>query len=417
MKQPIKNRIFMWIISSLVFILISTGTSMAADNMMFRALAGAKAKPVYVNGHVLKSVAKVEPTCKKNGRQAYYECTDCHEKFLTLQDAEQDKTVTDKELKIKKIPHVYQKKVAKKYLKKAATCTAKPVYYKSCKLCGAKNKKKTFKGAAALGHRYVLKSADNEKEVRKCLRCKKSVTTFITVATPAWAQNSLVAHAGGRSGSVLNSNSVQALKKTLKSKVGSVEIDFSWTSDHTLVCAHDFKDFKTGVPLLDKFLNTLFSKKCKRMTAETALRMLSDSGKLYLLADTKETNEVEVYREIYRILTEMGRESYMEKVVPQFFSKEQYDQFKEVYPFKEGIFAIYKIPDQDLTPEVMADIAHFCGENHLTVAISQKRASDQLISLLHSERVYIIVHTVNNGSVWNSLFKKGVRSVYTDQLY
>ena len=398
-------RLFALISLTLVIVFASAGAAMA------------KAKVIYVNDHSLIKYERIEPTCKKNGWQAHYECTDCGKLFLTLEDARKDKSTPAKKVRIKKIPHAYQNKVAKKYRKKAATCTAKPVYYKSCKWCGAKNKKKTFKAEAALGHRYVLVSADNTKEVRVCTRCKKKATTTVTVATPAWATNSLVAHAGGRVKTVHNSNSVQALQQTLKSNVTSVEIDFSWTADHKLVCVHDFKEFKTGIPLLDSFLNNLFSKKYKRMTAETALKMLADSGRLYLLVDTKEENEVEVYREVLRILTEMGRVDYMEKVVPQFFSKEQYEQFKEVYPFKEGIFAIYKMQDEELTPEVTADIAHFCGENHLTVAISQKRATDQLISLLHSEHVYIIVHTVNNGGVWNTLFKKGVRSIYTDAIY
>lgn len=398
-------RLFALISLTLVIVFASAGAAMA------------KAKVIYVNDHSLVKYERIEPTCRKNGWKAHYECTDCGKLFLTLEDAKKDKATPAKKVRIKKIPHAYQNKVAKKYRKKAATCTAKPVYYKSCKWCGAKNKKKTFKAEAALGHRYVLVSADNTKEVRVCTRCKKKATTTITVATPAWAGNSLVAHAGGRVKTVHNSNSVQALQQTLKSNVTSVEIDFSWTADHKLVCVHDFKEFKTGIPLLDSFLNNLFSKKYKRMTAETALKMLADSGRLYLLVDTKEENEVEVYREVLRILTEMGRVDYMEKVVPQFFSKEQYEQFKEVYPFKEGIFAIYKMQDEELTPEVTADIAHFCGENHLTVAISQKRATDQLISLLHSEHVYIIVHTVNNGGVWNTLFKKGVRSIYTDAIY
>ena len=398
-------RLYVMVILAMVIVFASAGAAMA------------KAKVIYVNDHSLIKYERVEPTCKKNGWKAHYECTDCGKLFLTLEDARKDKSTPVKKVKIKKIPHSYQNKVAKKYRKKAATCTAKPVYYKSCKWCGAKNKKKTFKAEAALGHRYVLVSADNTKEVRACTRCKKKATTTVTVATPAWARNSLVAHAGGRVKTVHNSNSVQALQQTLKSNVTSVEIDFSWTADHKLVCVHDFKEFKTGIPLLDSFLNNLFSKKYKRMTAETALKMLADSGRLYLLVDTKEENEVEVYREVLRILTEMGRVDYMEKVVPQFFSKEQYEQFKEVYPFKDGIFAIYKMQDEELTPEVTADIAHFCGENHLTVAISQKRATDQLISLLHSEHVYIIVHTVNNGGVWNTLFKKGVRSIYTDAIY
>lgn len=400
-------RLFVWILFAMVIVVASTSAAMAADN----------SKTIVVNGHNLKSVAKVAPTCKKAGKKAHYECTICHKKFLTIKNAKKDKATSAKKLKIKKAGHSYQNKATKKYLKKAANCTAQPVYYKSCKWCGARNKKKTFKSGGALGHIYVLTAANNTSETRKCLRCKKTTTTTVAVPTPAWAKNSLVAHAGGRAGSIANSNSVQALTQTLKSNVGSVEMDFSWTADHKLVCAHDFKDFQTGIPLLDNFLNTLFSKTCKRMTAETALKMLSDNGNIYLLVDTKEDNEVEVYREVCRILTEMGRQSYMEKVIPQFYTKEQYAQFKEVYPFKEGIFAIYKIQDENLTPEVTADIAHFCGENHLTVAISKKRATDELISQLHGEKVYIIVHTVNNGSVWNTLFKKGVRSVYTDFMY
>ena len=49
--------------------------------------------------------------------------------------------------------HVYTEKADAKYLKSAATCTEKAVYYKSCSLCGEKDTA-TFEYGEALGHTY-----------------------------------------------------------------------------------------------------------------------------------------------------------------------------------------------------------------------------------------------------------------------
>ena len=49
--------------------------------------------------------------------------------------------------------HVYTEKADAKYLKSAATCTEKAVYYKSCSLCGEKDTA-TFEYGEALGHAY-----------------------------------------------------------------------------------------------------------------------------------------------------------------------------------------------------------------------------------------------------------------------
>ena len=55
-------------------------------------------------------------------------------------------------------PHSYTEKVDKQYLKSAATCTAKAVYYTSCADCGLSSKgtadEATFEYGNALGHKY-----------------------------------------------------------------------------------------------------------------------------------------------------------------------------------------------------------------------------------------------------------------------
>ena len=56
------------------------------------------------------------------------------------------------------LPHSYTEKVDKQYLKSAATCTAKAVYYTSCADCGLSSKgtknEATFEYGNALGHKY-----------------------------------------------------------------------------------------------------------------------------------------------------------------------------------------------------------------------------------------------------------------------
>ena len=56
------------------------------------------------------------------------------------------------------LPHSYTEKIDKQYLKSAATCTAKAVYYTSCTECGQSSKgtadEETFEYGNALGHKY-----------------------------------------------------------------------------------------------------------------------------------------------------------------------------------------------------------------------------------------------------------------------
>ena len=76
--------------------------------------------------------------------------------------------------------HSFTEKVAEQYLKSAATCTAKAVYYKSCSVCGEKGTE-TFETGNALGHdwgewqsngngthTYVCKTDESHTETVSC---------------------------------------------------------------------------------------------------------------------------------------------------------------------------------------------------------------------------------------------------------
>ena len=92
-----------------------------------------------------------------------------------------------KKLVISRKAHSYKiKSTDSKYLKSAATCTKKAVYYYSCK-CGRKNKK-TFTSGKALGHSYELSlkpatAGSDGSIVNKCSRCGKKTKTVIYKAS------------------------------------------------------------------------------------------------------------------------------------------------------------------------------------------------------------------------------------------
>ena len=64
--------------------------------------------------------------------------------------------------------HVYTEKADATYLKSAATCTEKAVYYKSCSLCGEKDTA-TFEYGEALGHAY------GDDDDGKCTVCGQQI--------------------------------------------------------------------------------------------------------------------------------------------------------------------------------------------------------------------------------------------------
>ena len=79
-------------------------------------------------------------------------------------------------------PHSYTEKVDKQYLKSAATCTAKAVYYTSCADCGLSSKgtknEATFEYGNALGHKYgEWVSNGDGTHTRVCANDNKHIET------------------------------------------------------------------------------------------------------------------------------------------------------------------------------------------------------------------------------------------------
>ena len=117
-------------------------------------------------------------------------------------------------------PHSYAHIKAPEYLKSAATCTAKAVYYTSCTECGLSSEgtadEATFEYGNALGHSFGEWSSTaptctkDGSRVRKCSRCDKIETEVIpatghkyvdTVIKPTYTEKGYTLHKCSRCGS------------------------------------------------------------------------------------------------------------------------------------------------------------------------------------------------------------------------
>ena len=105
---------------------------------------------VTVNNHVLTKTNAAEATCEKAGNSEYWTCSECGKHFS---DAEGKTEITEGLWVIGAKGHTFDKEVVDaKYLKSAADCTHKAVYYKSCE-CGEKGTE-TFEYGEVPGHNY-----------------------------------------------------------------------------------------------------------------------------------------------------------------------------------------------------------------------------------------------------------------------
>ena len=127
-------------------------------------------------------------------------------------------------------PHSYAHIKAPEYLKSAATCTEKAVYYTSCTECGLSSEgtadEATFEYGNALGHSFGEWSSTaptctkDGSRVRKCSRCDKIETEVIpatghkyvdTVIKPTYTEKGYTLHKCSRCGSSYKDNYTNVL--------------------------------------------------------------------------------------------------------------------------------------------------------------------------------------------------------------
>ncbi len=237
----------------------------------------------------------------------------------------------------------------------------------------------------------------------------------VGAASPWYRKNPIIMHAGGGVNKTTYTNSKEALQAYLKKGKKVFEIDFKFTTDNVLVCAHDWNNAKNKRQSLQELFRTEALSGFTALTASEVIKILAAKKGTYLVVDVKEKDIKKVYQAIYQACIDTGNKSFLKRIIPQIYQTSQYKTVKSVYKFKNWIFTTYRLKPK--TDKDYKKIAKFCKKNGIkVVTIPKGKVTANRVKILKSCGLVCMTHTVNDKSTYNKMKKLGVAGIYSDFL-
>ncbi|MBQ3192275.1 MAG: hypothetical protein IJB59_01740 [Oscillospiraceae bacterium] len=229
-----------------------------------------------------------------------------------------------------------------------------------------------------------------------------------------WYQDTrLIYHAGGTIDGFVYTNSAEALEATISGGNHVVEIDFLFTSDGHLICAHKWEDLFSLEPLpLEEVQRVGIYRKYTPMTAEDLIGYMQENPDLIIITDTKEEQPVEVIRELVRLAGEDA--DILSRFVIQLYDRGMKQEMLSVYPFSSEnfLFTAYEFGN-----ERIEEILELCyAEDIRVVTVVYYAWPQEVIDLFRQKGIFVFEHTVNDPSEARDIIARGSQGVYTDFL-
>ena len=243
-------------------------------------------------------------------------------------------------------------------------------------------------------------------------------TDYPTIAHTegAWYEGApLIYHAGGGLSGYNYTNSKEALEETLAEGRRYVEMDFLYTADEQLACAHYWSslyDDDVTVPTLEEFKEHKIFGKFTTLTAEDLIGYMAEYEDLYIIIDTKEENYVAVIEDLVKLSA--FDTSITERFVIQLYEEQVKGKLQQIYPFEDDnfLFTTYKYGT-----EFENKIMNICYEENIAViVIPYDMWEKETIDKFREKDFIIYEHTVNRPNQAKVSLEKGISSFYTDYL-
>ena len=272
--------------------------------------------------------------------------------------------------------------------------------------------------------RYAEEIASLKDRIRQEIRYAQKETDIdfseyppISHVPGAWYENTpLIYHGGGGIDGLDYTNSKEALEHTLAAGNRIVEMDFLYTADKNLVCAHFWDSlYVTGegkIPTLKEFCELKIFGKYTSMTAEELIGYMAQYEDLYIVIDTKEENPAAVIEDLVKLSSFDPR--ITERFIIQLYDENTKEQFQKIYPFKQEnfLFTTYKY-GAEYTNRLMKN----CYEEDIAViAITYGLWEQKTIEMFRDKGFIIYEYTVNRPNQARDSLEKGISGFYTDYL-
>lgn len=237
----------------------------------------------------------------------------------------------------------------------------------------------------------------------------------IALEETAWYQDPpLIYHAGGGIDGLTYTNSREALENTLALGNRFVEMDFLFTSDRQLVCAHDWHDISDSrlAMTAEEFRNLKIYGKYTSLTAAELIAFMQDYEDLYIVIDTKEEDMVSVVLELVRLAGE--EPTLCHRFIIQLYDSGIRQQLQERYDFNDFnfLFTAYKFGTEN-----PAQIMKLCyQENVPVITVEYGKWNEATIQKFKDKGFVILEHTVNRPDEAAEALARGVDGLYTDFL-
>lgn len=224
----------------------------------------------------------------------------------------------------------------------------------------------------------------------------------------------LIYHAGGEIDGKTYTNSLEAITQTLSEEQYIIEIDFQYTSDNQLVCAHTWLDVypEDYQPTLEEFLSSKIQGEYTPLSATDLINIMRSNPKMHVVIDIKEPENICTFLSDLVSLAE--EDSFvLDRFIIQLYTGREKSSIQAIYPFHDSqfLFTIYTWGLWDL------EVAKICNEENVSViTLPQGYMPAEDAALLNELGFTIYEHTVNRIDIVHHSLAKGISSFYTDSL-
>jgi glycerophosphoryl diester phosphodiesterase len=176
------------------------------------------------------------------------------------------------------------------------------------------------------------------------------------------------------------------------------------------VAAHDDCD-----TIHEVFMETKIHNKYTPLDLYGIAKLLEKYPDAFFVTDTKYTDSYRIEIEFRQIQEICGE--YMNRIIPQVYTFEMYDQIMGIYEFENVIVTLYQMGytigvDE---PFILQNILQ--REKIKAVTMWDTWVNKNFIDMLSNENIASFAHTVNDLTVYNNLKLYKITGIYSDFLF
>lgn len=241
----------------------------------------------------------------------------------------------------------------------------------------------------------------------------------------SWAnEHPYIAHALGGIMGETYTNSYEAFLLNYQLGQRVFEIDFMMTDDGETVAMHGEEQWRDNLQdrpdeafTTNNFLSKLFNDQYHTITYRTIIDIMSKYPDIYLVTNSKYTDEAHVSAEFNQIISYAKEHdpAVLDRFIIQIYHPEMLDWVMELYPWKSVIYTLYQ--DPNWTPENVVEFAQASGVKIITINGNELNQQPATAELWNDHGLTIAAFTLNDLNFVQKLRRDfGVKLIYTDFL-